>query len=67
MLDLVLLGAHTEEGMEPQRSMMTLFTFVFKIQSSSFFKKPDHLILKFQLGSSGSVFIGTGFRMKEVY
>lgn len=34
--------------MKPQEPMMNLFTFFFKSQSSSFSKKPDALILKFQ-------------------
>lgn len=59
---------HAEEGMEPQESRMTLFPFFFKSQSSTFFKKPDHLILRFQLDSfAGSVFFGIGLQMNKVY
>lgn len=61
-------GIHAEEGMEPQESRMTRFPFFFKSQSSMFFKKPDHLILRFQLGSSaGSVFFGIGLQMNKLY
>lgn len=34
--------------MKPQEPMMNLFTFFFKSQSSSFSKRPDALLLKFQ-------------------